>query len=61
MSAREEIETNRLLKNLLDVEFDKLVTESPEQMVQVQILATLNKILFQLELLTEVQTERESI
>ncbi len=44
MSAREEIETNRLLKGLLDREFEKLIEDSPEQKLQMLILDTLLRI-----------------
>ena len=61
MSAREEIETNRLLKGLLDNEFEKLITDSPEQMVQVEILKTMRLVLFQLELLTETSIKESEL
>lgn len=61
MSAREEIETNRLLKGLLDNEFEKLITDSPEQMVQVEILKTMRLILFQLELITETSIKESEL
>jgi len=61
VSAREEIETNRLLKGLLDNEFEKLITDSPEQMVQVEILKTMRLVLFQLELLTETSIKESEL
>lgn len=61
MSAREHIETNRLLTGLLDAEFDKLITDSPETLVQIQILKTLQLILFQLELITESSIDGEEL
>jgi len=57
MSAREEIETNRLLANLLDIEFDKLIEKSPGELTQLRILVQLKIIAKQLEQLTEVEIQ----
>ena len=52
MSAREEIETNRLLGSLVDSEFEKLVDEEGESRVQdFASNLLLNKILKQLKIM----------
>jgi len=61
MSAREEIETNRLLANLLDIEFDKLVDRSPEELMQLRILVELKIMTKHLEILTEVEFDEVDI
>ena len=61
MSAREEIETNRLLANLLQIEFDKLVEISPQDLTQLRILAELKIINKHLSLLTELEITEENI